>query len=673
LWLAAAPLLLQLARLAPLPATLDRVAGAAVLVAQVAVLAHAAHRFAKGLTADAVEAALFAVTLLLALPAVLVAWLGAAGAARPIPIAFATSVAGAVVYALARTPTAGAPLAAPLRRGERAAIAFAATVILLLTANTIREATRDADSVWYHLTIAAEIVRTGSIRPNPIVTVNAVAYPGAREAVLAWLMTPLRSENPALLFPLEISAAALALFALARSFAVARPAALAVTAILVAAPITATAAVEQKNDLFLALAFLLTAVFLRAFARSGLHRHAVMAGLAAGLLASAKVSGLLLLGLLLLIWIVADRPRLRAALVGSLLGAAALVAAVWYARNLLLFHNPVYPKPIAVLGRALFPGEERVDHQYAQTILGLSPARIARHGGQFVAGLGPALIPALALPVLAALAALRRAPRFRERAFLWLGVLPVLLFALYARLPYSVHPKGTSYWYVQPRFLFSLLALSAVGLAALVPDRGRLQRAGVIALAGLAIAPLPLPILLPAVALAALAALVPARVPRVPASALLALALPAVLALDAYRERVKDDPVHGYRADPVEGWGDVSLWVRGHVRGARILYVGGIQMFPLLGPGLTNTLFWAHVEPKEDEVLAVERAAREHDVDYIVAFAPVKLRHGALGERFDYRAPPTRALRERCPAEMELAFVSGHAEVVRVLKPGACR
>jgi len=123
----------------------------------------------------------------------------------------------------------------------------------------------------------------------------------------------------------------------------------------------------------------------------------------------------------------------------------------------------------------------------------------------------------------------------------------------------------------------------------------------------------------------------------------------------------------------VEGWGDVSLWVREHVKGARVLYVGGIQMYPLLGPGFTNTLFWARVEPKEDEVAAVERAAREHDVDYVVAFAPVKLRYGTRGERFDYRAPPTQALRAQRPSEWELVFASGHAEVLRAIKASASR
>ena len=687
----AAPALIELLRLAALPAAVDRFLAALILVTQVAGLAAAAWRAARGLARSGalVEAALFAATIFFAVPAVVIVWLGAAGLARPIPVALACGLAAFALHRRARPPEPA--VRAPLERFEVGMVALTVLMIGRMSVSMLREATRDADSVWYHLSTAAEIVRTGSIRANPILTDTAIGYPAAREALVAWMAMPLRSENLALLFPLEIAAAAVALYAIARSFDVARPAALAAVALFTACPSVARTAVEQKNDLFICLTFLLAWHFLREAARTGRRLHALMAGLAGGLLASTKFAGVVLLALLFVMTAAADllardgltAVRRRLGPAGIALGVTALVGGVWYARNLVLLHNPLYPKTIALFGHTLFPGIAALDAQFEISKLGLRPGRVWQFRGQFFAGLGPAVALAAVPSIFAPLAALRGHARFRAGAWLWLGLLPALLFVIYARLPYSVHPRGTSYWYVQTRFLLPFFASLCVGLAAAAPERGPRSRAGLAVLALLAVGGaatwMSIPSLAVVVALAAAAAFVPfprllAALPRPRhAAVLVAVALlPAALAalgVETYRERVKSDPARGYRADPVEGWGDVCLWVRAHVAHARILYTGTILMFPLYGPGLTNTLDYQPSNPRQDEVEQLYRAALEHGVEYIVSFAPVTLRHGALGERFDYGPSPTRAMAARHPEAVEIAFVAGHADVVHLIRP----
>jgi len=234
---------------------------------------------------------------------------------------------------------------------------------------------------------------------------------------------------------------------------------------------------------------------------------------------------------------------------------------------------------------------------------------------------------------------------------------------------------------VQPRFLLPCFAVISVGLAALVPERGRLRAAGLALLALLAaggaaawMSPRTLAV---ALALAGAAAWIPAArvalprpaAPRATLALALLAAVPAALAVESYRERVKADPARGYRADPVEGWGDVCLWVRASVAHARILYTGTIQMYPLYGPGLTNTLFWQRTDPRHDDVELLYRAALDHDADYVVSFSPVTLRYGALGERFKLGPSPLREMARRHPEAIEVVFAAGHADVARVVKP----
>lgn len=683
----AAPALIYLIRLAGLPTAADRLLGALIVVTQVASLTVASLRLARGLAepGDRVEVGLIAGLVSFAVPAIVVSWLGAAGLARPLPVALAC---GAVALTLhLRAPDPGrqpAPPATPLDRFALPALAFIALVIGHLTLTSAREAPRDADSVWYHLTTAAEIVRTGSIRPNAIVTDTALGYPAAREALLAWLMMPLRSANLGLLFPPTAALAAAAVYAVARTFAVDRAPALAAAAVFTACPAVATAAIEQKNDLFLAAAFLLAWYFLRRASITGLRRYTALAGLASGLLVSTKFAGLVLFAVLLGVQLAADlaarRPFARAlAIAAATLSVAAIAGGVWYAKNLVLFHNPVYPKPVAVLGHPVFAGLAHLGLQYEMTKLGLAPKNTLHFADQFLAGLGPVAALAFAPTIAAPLAARRRFARLHGEAALSLGALPLILFIVYASLPFSIHPRGATYWYVQPRFLLSCLATASIGLAALVPDAPRPRAAGLAALAILAAggAALGLSPVAFAVILAASAAswwLPGARLasiprPRLhPAAAALALLAAAALALrvEDYREAVKADPDRGYRADPVEGWGDVCLWTRAHVARARVLYTGTIQMYPLYGPGLTNTLSWVKTDARQDDSENIYRAAVAGGADYIVSFAPVLLRYGAVGELFKYGPSPLHTLAARHPGAIEIVFTSGHAEVARV-------
>ena len=92
----------------------------------------------------------------------------------------------------------------------------------IIAINSVRYTASDSDSMWYHLPLVAEIIKNHSIRPAQVIPLIARGYPGAREAIVAWLTFPMTSDNLALLFLLEVPGVGVCMYGICREFGVPR-------------------------------------------------------------------------------------------------------------------------------------------------------------------------------------------------------------------------------------------------------------------------------------------------------------------------------------------------------------------------------------------------------------------------------------------------------------------
>ena len=139
--------------------------------------------------------------LLQAFPAVAVVWSGLFGRFEWAPVlAFTMVVYGAVRHYCPRWRSCG-ELFGHLAFARGYSVATAAVVWLgfglfaIVALNQLRYTVTDADSMWYHLVMPAEWVRTGSTWPADAVPTMAKAYPGFRETAVAWLSLPFGNEH----------------------------------------------------------------------------------------------------------------------------------------------------------------------------------------------------------------------------------------------------------------------------------------------------------------------------------------------------------------------------------------------------------------------------------------------------------------------------------------------
>ncbi len=207
----------------------------------------------------------------------------------------------------------------------------------------------------------------------------------------------------------------------------------------------------------------------------------LLAALTAGFVAGSKYTGLWLIGVLALPLFFSQRPVLAARTAVIFVGAAILVAAPWYVRNLMLIGDPVYPVLSASLGNSEarwaierlhrdVPGAGLSWASLANLIVGLAENR-----DQFGAGAQPGLL----LP---------------------LGAGALLLGSLRVRLlrPWSIAAAGyVLLWLTQAhvvRYLYPIFPLFALGLAwagCRVFERVRYPALITALFAVLALAPLP--------------------------------------------------------------------------------------------------------------------------------------------------------------------------------------
>ena len=205
------------------------------------------------------------------------------------------------------------------------------------------------------------------------------------------------------------------------------------------------------------------------YARSGGGPAAlVLGGLAAGFSLGTKSVGLVFVPLLLLFALGAIAGRetsLRRALGASLLVLTCLLvpAGFWFARNLVLTGNPLYPLRVELFGRTFLPGwYDRGAMRFSQYYVPIENWRAL--GDTMLAVVDPRMAPLWVASVAGAWA-VGKGGKTENWRWVWaLSVLALLNIAFYwIFIPYRT----------QQRFMLQALGLATVPLASLI-DRGRL-------------------------------------------------------------------------------------------------------------------------------------------------------------------------------------------------------
>jgi hypothetical protein len=667
--------------------------GAGLFVAQLLCLSYTSVKVARRMTPiGRTETALVALTIFMCFPAVIVPYLGLASRLSFTSLLMVTGALQIALLAVTRNYQAAAfddpwDRALDLSFSERFLLSLSLLAFGVMTLDAVRYTARDSDTLWYHLPLVAEFIQKHSIAPAASMALIAQAYPGAREAILAWLSFPMTSDNLALFFVVELPGIFCVIYAICRQFKVARSASLGVAALFSTSPEISFWANSQKNDLFLALTFLLVFFFMVRWLETSSIRYAVLAGLAGGLLCSAKLSGPIYAGALGATFLGAfilrrkevttwRRPQTVWAVMVMFVLASA-TAAPWYIRNVIYFSNPLYPKRVTIFGKTLFAGPLD-DRFFAPVTLRFDFVRLFSYWSRFVEGFGVALPVLVAAPLVLLVLGYRRDRWMKERDTpLWLVVLPLLLLLMYMHQPFSIQERGVNLWEVQPRYLFSFAACLHVSLGFLLSMDSRYLRWGLplVMLAALGNVAIWTHFWWELGLVAVLAAIIPSltKLPNLTAAnrhltrshmaAIGILAFAAAVAtchwMDGLREQRKDDPEYGY-GGVTAGWAQICSYVRHHISHKRLLCLGRPEDFPLYGRGYTNRLY----SPDGGDVL--ELIEREH-IDYVIGSRPFET-SGPEGKPWPYGAAPTQSLRERYPDKFQLVYSYDGAEVVKTVE-----
>ncbi|MBL9077913.1 MAG: hypothetical protein JNL08_10445 [Planctomycetes bacterium] len=549
----------------------------------------------------------------------------------------------------------------------------------------LRYTIQDADSMWYHLVMAGSWVETGSIAPIDAIPLIGRAYPGFRQALVAFAALPFGHEHLALVGAFDFVLLALSIYAVARVAGSGRTLALAVAVYGTTTPVVMGAFSTQGNDLSLASHLLLSVLFLGRFLETGDRRKALLAGLALGALASIKFSGP---GYAVIAAITAvamygwRRARDWRALL-QLAGAAALLAGPWYLRNLIVFGNPLYPARVQVGGHVLFGGPLGSDY-FTPSTLGWNVRPLLDNLHHFPEAHGWLVPIVLLAPLALAAVALRRGPR---RPLLGLALLPVLLFVAFLHHPFNApwFDAGYTHRYLIVWFAGAMVVLAAA--LAQLPGRvfwvllllatafgGLTQVTGFVPVMVAAVVVLTASAIwfdLPDQADRLLAALAQLRL----RSAMLLGIVAAAAWLVGERRAVwqyRDDL--GYHdAVSERGWGPCAAWVHRNVHGSRVGLHGSLYLFPLLGEPWSNTVLLAddlHLDVPRRSVAEVAAWAQAERLDWLCCCVPRLDRTGSrdyvFGESIAAQLVAAR------PDVFSVAFESRGAAVLQV-RPGPGR
>ena len=581
--------------------------------------------------------------LFCAVPAVIVVWLGLAQRLSLLSAWLALGLVSLLVWWFGRghlgrwRPVGRVFPRVILAHGMHPVVV--ATVVLcvggfaIVVLNQLRYTVLDADSMWYHLAMPAEWVRTGSVWPHDTVPVMARAYPGFRHAMLAWLALPVGNEHLALMGILEYPLLVLSTYVLARELGVARMVAFAVGFAAASTPVALGGFSTQGNDIALAIYLTAATAMTLRFLRSGLAGDAAMSAIALAALAASKFSGPSYCVLVLFACMLGGGARrfLSMRNLAVYVGCLSLIAAPWYVRNWIVFSNPLWPAQLEVAGVSL-PGpmdpfflEEHTMRFELGPMLSKLGYFIDAHGV-----LAPVVAFGFVLVVLAVLFG-----RLSWRRALPAIALPITLFVVWLQHPFNMPTFAASYSH---RYLIAWYAVSLASTAMVVkwvmPNAlavGVFAFSALLGFATMTSLIWPVAVLAGAAGLLLCSSSLKTLVHRLCRTlcqlrwanwAVLLVLFGAVFATDAMRKRWQYDERIGYRDSTSEkGWGACAAYVHENISGAKVGMHGSHFLYPLMGEGWTNVVRLADqpvlpLTPKtRDEVLAWIDDA---DLDYVV-------------------------------------------------------
>jgi hypothetical protein len=340
-----------------------------------------------------------------------------------------------------------------------------------------------SDAPIYHLYFAIRWWKAGRLFlvPAPFGENAATYFPANGDLCFTWLVASWGGETLAKVGQGPFLVVALvAAFGIARLLGAGRDSALIASCWFATVTPLLVFTFEANVDTIFVGAYLCSFYFfLRHQLGEGGIVAAALGGLAAGLALGTKPVGLVFVAPLLMLWLVAAllRPGSRAGLLTSCLVAlagATITSAFWFARNLIVTGNPLYPLEVGFLGRTLFPGcYDRAAMRHSIYYLPATDWRA------LIDILMAVLDPRLALLWVPAtlgawaLGARKRTPRDRwVWAIAGMAALNILLYWLV--IPYRT----------QQRFMLQAIGLAVTPLARLL-DRGRPWRAAAAALLAL--------------------------------------------------------------------------------------------------------------------------------------------------------------------------------------------
>ena len=421
---------------------------------------------------------------------------GAVGLFEPIPLVAANVVVAALValgasrLALPPSPPSVRPAGELVPRALTVGVGVLGALVavrwLAFTLSTLQLGVHDPDSRHYHLSFAAEFVRTGSLTgaepiwPDPIHNF----HPASNEVLHALGMLAMDRD---VLVPL-LAVAWLAAFLLAGWSAGARDGVRSLTLLaavwFAAIPLLlATNAGSAVNDLPV-LACLTAAVALWRNA-DGDRGWLAAAGLALGLALGIKLTALACVGALAIAIVVLAPPRRRASVAGILAGTILLAGSFWFLRNLIRTGSPLPSLHLPLLPSPDLPQVDRFGHSVAEYLFNRVVWR-----DTFGPGIREFFGPGIWLAALGSALALAGLARSRDRE-----LLALLACGLVGVIAYVINPVGA--WGPQGNpqpLLFSvnlryllpglvLLALAAALASAAASQRMRLAFAGTLGLA----------------------------------------------------------------------------------------------------------------------------------------------------------------------------------------------
>jgi hypothetical protein len=328
-------------------------------------------------------------------------------------------------------------------RGTAGAAAVGVVVVaaqwVLQSANSLGSGMLNFDTLWYHMPLAAEFARSGSVTAIQFTVADPyVAYfPANSELFHALGVVALHGDflSP-LLNLLWLSIALLAAWCLGRRWRV-EPLTLLAGCLVVSLPVlSGTQPGEAFSDIpGLACLLAASALALNAAEDRG---ALALAGLALGLAAGTKLTFLVpVAGLVLALTAIAP-PKRRRLVLGTLVVPAALTGGWWYLRNLIAVGNPL---GLGLhLGPLRLPGPSSALAEAASQTVISELSHLSLWGSRFLPGLDHALGPLWpAVGVLYLAGMLGALLGVRDRL-----VRVLALVAGLAGLSYLVLPTGAS-------------------------------------------------------------------------------------------------------------------------------------------------------------------------------------------------------------------------------------